>query len=126
MTLRRQGNVVHMVRPGDNLRATLTRVSGTTRPDIAGTFHNSELISDFHIVARGSAFFASFQGFLGQGAMQPLYPVGGDLWRMPCQRSMDAPAPGDWTLRFARDAAGKITAVTVGCWLARKLRFVKR
>jgi hypothetical protein len=31
---------------------------------------------------------------------------------------MDAPALGDWTLHFERDANFRITAVSVGCWLA--------
>ncbi|MGE0241441.1 MAG: D-aminopeptidase [Parvibaculaceae bacterium] len=126
MTLARQGDVVQLFRPGDNLRATLTRVAGSATPDVTGTFHSPELGADFHIVAQGSALFGGFEGFLGKGAMQPIYPVGADLWRMPCQRSMDASAPGDWTVHFARDAAGRITAATVGCWLARKLRFAKR
>ena len=38
---------------------------------------------------------------------------------------MDAPALGDWTLHFERDANSGIKAVTVGCWLARKVRFEK-
>ncbi|MGE0004147.1 MAG: D-aminopeptidase [Parvibaculaceae bacterium] len=126
MTLRRQGDTVRMTRPGDNLRAVLGRVTGSASPDVAGTFHNGELDADLHIAAQGSAVFGAFEGFLGQGAMQPLYPVGGDIWRLPCRRSMDAPAPGDWTLRFARDGAGRAAAVTVGCWLARKLRFDRR
>jgi D-aminopeptidase len=58
--------------------------------------------------------------------MQPLYPIGPDIWRMPCQRSMDAPAPGDWTVHFRRDHRGKIAGATIGCWLARRIRFEKR
>lgn len=126
MDLKREGDAVHVVRPADNLRAKMARVTGPGAGDILGTFHSPELEADFHIVAEGSAFFGGFEGFLGKGAMQPLYPVGGDIWRLPCQRSMDAPAPGDWTLHFERGQAGKITAVTVGCWLARKVRFDKR
>jgi D-aminopeptidase len=126
VSLKREGDIIHMVRPGDNLSATARRVTGTATPDVIGVFHSPELDADFHIVAQGTAFFGSFEGFLGKGAVQPLYPVGTDLWRMPCQRAMDASAPGDWTLHFDRDAAGKITAVTVGCWLARKVWFEKR
>jgi D-aminopeptidase len=123
MTLKREGDIVHMVRPGDNLITTARRVAGTAPLDIAGVYHSREINADFHITAQGRAFFGSFQGFLGKGAVQSLYPVGTELWRMPCQRSMDSYAPGDWTLHFERGAAGKITAVTVGCWLARKVRF---
>lgn len=126
MTLRRDGDSIHLYRPGDNLRVTARRVAGTAAPDVAGRFHSHEIEADFHIVTQGSAFFGCFEGFLGKGAMAPLYPVATDLWRMPCQRSMDASAPGDWTLHFTRDAAGKITGVTVGCWLARKVAFEKR
>lgn len=124
--LKREGDSIHMVRPGDNLSVTAKRVTGTATPDITGVFHSREIESDCHIVAQGNAFYASFEGFLGKGAVQPLYPVGTDLWRMPCQRSMDASAPGDWTLRFDRDGVGKIAAVTIGCWLARRVRFEKR
>lgn len=126
MNLRREGDAIHAMRPVDNLKATMTRVTGPGRNDVKGTFHSPELEADFHIVAERSAFFGSFEGFLGKGAMQPLYPVGGDIWRLPCQRSMDAPAPGDWTLHFERNPAGKIATVNVGCWLARKVRFEKR
>ncbi|MGE3871496.1 MAG: D-aminopeptidase [Parvibaculaceae bacterium] len=125
-TLRREGDIVHMVRPGENLSVTARRVAGTAPLDITGAFHSHEINADFHITTQGSALFGSFEGFLGRGAAQSLYPVGAELWRMPCQRSMDSYAPGDWTLHFERDSAGKVSAVTVGCWLARKVRFEKR
>jgi len=48
------------------------------------------------------------------------------MWRMPCRRSMDAPSPGDWTVHFHRDGAGKVAGVTIGSWLARRVRFEKR
>lgn len=126
MRLTREGQAIHMTRPVDNLSAVLTRVKDPGSADIAGTFHSPELEADFHILAQGSAVFGSFEGFLGKGTVQPIYPAGGDIWRLPCQRSMDAPAPGDWTLHFERDANLKITAVTVGCWLARRVRFERR
>lgn len=126
MTLRRDGDIVHMIRPVDNLRTKLTRIGGSSRADVTGIFHCGELDSVFSVVAMGSAVFGAFEGFLGRGAMQPLYPIGPDLWRMPCQRSMDAPAPGDWTIHFHRDHRGKIASADIGCWLARQIRFEKR
>lgn len=126
MTLERDGDVLHMARPIDNLRGVLRRVTGEAKTDITGRYGSAELDAVFEITRTGSAFYGAFEGFLGKGAMQPLYPVGADIWRLPCQRSMDAPAPGDWTLAFERDGGGRITAVTVGCWLARKVRFERR
>jgi D-aminopeptidase len=125
MSLKRNGDVIHVTRPVDNLSAVMTRVTGESRADVTGRFHSPELESDFNIVAQGSALFGSFEGFLGKSAAQPIYPAGGDIWRLPCQRSMDAPAPGDWTLHFERDANSRIIAVTVGCWLARHVQFRK-
>ncbi len=55
--------------------------------------------------------------------MYPLYAAGPDVWLLPVQRSMDAPSPGEWKLVFHRDAAGRITGVTVGCWLARGVEY---
>ncbi|WP_119388964.1 D-aminopeptidase [Taklimakanibacter lacteus] len=126
MTLRRDGDTIRMLRPVDNLDAELTRLSGPSPADVTGSFQCGELDSLFQVTATGNATYASFEGFLGKGAMQPLYPIAGDIWRLPCRRSMDAPAPGDWTVHFHRDAAGKISGVTVGSWLARRVAFETR
>lgn len=126
MTLARDGELLQLTRPIDNLRSVLRRVAGEAKTDIAGRYGSAELDAVFEITQTGSAFYGAFEGFLGNGAMQPLYPVGRDIWRLPCQRSMDAPAPGDWTVAFERDGGGRVTAVTVGCWLARRVRFERR
>jgi D-aminopeptidase len=123
MRLRRDGDKIHLARPVDNLKAELARVTGPSSADVTGTFHCVELDSSFHVVATGSAIYGTFEGLFGKGAMQPLYPVGGDIWRLPCQRSMDAPAPGDWTIHFHCDGKGKVTAATIGSWLARRVEF---
>ena len=57
--------------------------------------------------------------------MQALQPFGADIWLLPCPRALDSSAPGDWTLRFERDAAGGISGVRVGCWLARDVAFTR-
>ncbi|MDQ0473277.1 D-aminopeptidase [Labrys wisconsinensis] len=123
MTLRRDGDIIDMERPGDNLRTRLYRVEGPVRPDIAGRFHAAELGATLTVTDAGGIMHAAFDGMLGRGPMQPLYPVAADLWRMPCQRGMDAPAPGDWTVRVARDQGGAVAGLTFGCWLARRVRF---
>jgi D-aminopeptidase len=70
--------------------------------------------------------FVAFEGFLGKSGMQSLYAFGPDVWLLPCPRGLDAPGPGDWTLVFDRDADGKVAGLTIGCWLARGVRYVKR
>jgi D-aminopeptidase len=39
---------------------------------------------------------------------------------------MDAPAPGDWTVLVRRDGAGKVSGLTLGCWLARGLDYQRQ
>jgi D-aminopeptidase len=123
MHVGRDGDVIELVRPVDNLDARLNRLGRPSPADVTGIFRCSELDSLFRVVATGSAIYGAFEGFLGKGAMQPLYPVGGDIWRLPCQRSMDAPAPGDWTVHFHRGGNGKVTTATIGSWLARRVEF---
>ena len=62
-------------------------------------------------------------GPLGRGRMEQLEPIGPDLWALPCPRALDVSPPGDWTLAFRRDGAGRITGATIGCWLARGLAY---
>ncbi|MNT52786.1 D-aminopeptidase [compost metagenome] len=57
--------------------------------------------------------------------MMPLYPVAEDVLIMSCRRSMDAPAPGDWTIQVRRDASGAVSGFTLGCWLARKIEYIR-
>lgn len=125
MILERSDRVIKLSRPEENLTATMHHVSGEGRQDIAGRYHCAEMAADFVCAVEGAAVYAAFEGFLGQGAMQPLYAIAEDIWLLPCQRGMDAPAPGDWTVVAERDAAGVICAVTIGCWLARGLVYKK-
>jgi D-aminopeptidase len=57
--------------------------------------------------------------------MELLAPVGPDLWALPCPRALDYTPPGDWTLAFGRDDAGRAVRVEVGCWLARRLGYAR-
>lgn len=125
MILERVGDTLRLERPGDNLRSTATKISGEARNDIEGRFSARELEASLHVVAAGNAFYAGFEGLLGKGPMHALYPVGEDIWILPCLRSMDAPAPGDWTVRVRRDAVGKVSGLTLGCWLARNVEYTK-
>ena len=72
----------------------------------------------------GGVLYGGFSGFLGQGRMEMLDPVGPDVWALPCPRALDHTPPGDWTLAFQRGGTGRVESVEVGCWLARGLRYV--
>ncbi len=111
--------------PADNLATRLSPVAGEAARDIDGVYRSDELGSTLTLTSAGGALYAAFDGFLGKGAAQPLYPVGEDVWRMPCQRSLDAPSPGDWTVLVRRDDTGAVAGVTFGCWLARNVAFDK-
>jgi D-aminopeptidase len=125
MTLTRDGEAVRMERPGENLRTTATRLSGKARPDIEGSYRSGEIEGSLEIVSTGGVFYGGFEGLLGRGGMQPVLPLAEDVWLLPCRRSMDAPAPGDWTIRVRREADGAVKELTVGCWLARRVDYAR-
>jgi len=123
MTLSLVGPRLRIMRPGDAIDSLAERVELGAPDDIAGRYRSQELESELEIVIAGGSWFAGFSGFLGAGPMMPLMPAGPDVWRMACHRSLDAPAPGDWTIRIARTPDGKVSDITVGCWLARNVTF---
>jgi D-aminopeptidase len=112
-----------MDRPAENQSALLHPLAASTFADIAGRYRCDELGAELTIAGEHGLFYGAFSGFLGEGRMELLEPIGADVWALPCPRALDHTPPGDWTLGFDRDAAGKATSITVGCWLARNLRY---
>ena len=127
MTLSPVEGGLRIQRPADAIDSLATRINeaGDTSMELAGRYHSEELGSDLEIVNAGGSWFAGFRGFLGTGPLMPLAPVGKDLWRLTCMRSLDAPAPGDWTVQVKRSDDGRIAGVGVGCWLARNVTFLR-
>jgi D-aminopeptidase len=119
--LREVGGELQMDRPFENLTASLRRCTGAPAHDVVGTYRCEELEVELTVADPGGVLYGSFSGFLGQGRMETLGHVGGDVWVLPCPRALDHTPPGDWTLAFRRDASGRANAVEVGCWLARRL-----
>jgi len=67
----------------------------------------------------GGVLYGGFSGFLGQGRMELLDPIGPDVWALPCPRALDHTPPGDWTLAFQRSqrAGSRASKSAVG-WRA--------
>ena len=110
-------------RPQDNQSSRLEPLTGLPTQDVAGRYHCAELDAVVTIADAGGALYGGFSGMLGSGRMELLDLVGPDHWALPCPRALDHTPPGDWTLAFSRDAAGRAASVEVGCWLARGLHY---
>ncbi|MFN4098588.1 MAG: D-aminopeptidase [Pararhodobacter sp.] len=126
VTMTRDGEGMQMERGAENLRVRalpLPELEAADGTDLAGAYHSDELEAGLLIEARDGGVYAGFEGLLGRGPMERLHPVGRDVWVLTTRRSMDAPAPGDWTLQVRRDAAGRVSGLTLGCWLARGIGY---
>ncbi len=121
--LRPSGDGLWMDRPFENQSSCLQPRNGTAVADVAGPYRCAELDAELTVADAGGALYGGFSGFLGQGRMELLDPIGPDVWALPCPRALDHTPPGDWTLAFRRDGAGRPTGVEAGCWLARGLLY---
>jgi D-aminopeptidase len=124
----RKGEDLLMQRAPENFAETLVPVASAppvADTGIAGRYRSSELSADIVIECRDGGTYLWAEGFLGTGRPEIVHPAGPDLWIVVTRRSMDAPAPGDWTLQAVRDDAGRITGLTLGCWLARGIGYVR-
>ena len=126
VVLTRSGGAMTMRRRRDNTAprlAPLPPVEAADGGEIAGRFVSDELEAALVIEARDGGVFARFEGMLGTGRMERMAPAGADVWIVATRRSMDAPAPGNWTLVVRRDAGGRVAGLGLGCWLARGLEY---
>ena len=114
-----------MDRPQENQSSPLRPCNGPGAADIAGRYRCAELDAELTVQDAGGVLYGAFSGFLGQGRMEQLDPVGPDAWALPCPRALDHTPPGDWTLAVRRDGTGRATEVEVGCWLARRLPYLR-
>jgi len=114
---------LRMHRPHENQRSCLRPCGGEPAGDVAGRYRCEELDAELTVADAGGVLYGGFSGFLGQGRLETLGPVGSDVWVLPCPRALDHTPPGDWTLAFRRDGSGRAAGVEVGCWLARRLAY---
>jgi hypothetical protein len=99
--------------------------SHSKKSGLQGKYYCAELESTFHCEGHDDALYGAFDGILGQGPATLMKYVAGDVWKLQCSRSLDAPAPGDWTIAAHRNENGAISGFTMGCWLARGLEYVR-
>ncbi|MEO3388850.1 D-aminopeptidase [Mesorhizobium sp. CAU 1741] len=124
----RRGPALRMLRKNENLVCHLEPLESVETADageIAGRYVCDELGAAMVIEAADGGVYARFEGFLGAGPMELVRPAGPDMWTVATRRTLDAPAPGDWTLSVRRGTAGAVTGCVLGCWLARGLRYHK-
>ncbi len=112
---------VRLHRPQDNLDVVLRPCEPGATLGVAGRYRCNELGSELVITETNGLLHGAFSGFLGAGRMEQLDPLGRDVCLLSCLRALDYSPPGHWTLRFHRDAGGRVSSIQVGTWLARRL-----
>ncbi|MFD1881387.1 D-aminopeptidase [Paracoccus pacificus] len=126
VTLDHDDDHLIMTRAKDNSRMVLAPLATVDTADparIAGRYASDETGAEIEIMAGDGGCYCRFHGMLGSGAVERMAPVGPDVWTVATRRSMDAPAPGDWTAVFQSDADGRVTGLRLGCWLARDISY---
>jgi CubicO group peptidase (beta-lactamase class C family) len=108
-----------------NAKRLVKEASRSKMSGLQGKYYCTELESTFHCEGHDDALYGAFDGFLGQGPATLMKYVAADVWKIQCSRSLDAPAPGDWTIAAHRNDNGAISGFTIGCWIARGLAYVK-
>lgn len=124
----REGEVLVMRRGAENLATRLLPLAGRGEVDaeaVAGRYYSREVEAELRVEVRDGGVYAIFEGHLGQSRPELMQALGRDLWLISTRRSLDAPAPGDWTLQLRRDPAGRVSSAELGCWLARGIPYQK-
>lgn len=114
-----------MERPAENLRTMLEPWPAALAGPIDGVYRQPELGAELTLADGPGGPYGACSGMLGDGRMERLDPIAPDVWAFPCPRALDHTPPGDWTLALERGEDGRVAAVTLGCWLARGLRYVR-
>ena len=107
---------LRMNRPQKNQSSYLRACDGAPTTDIAGRYRCGELDAELAVVDTGGVLYGAFSGFLGQGRMEMLDPVGPDVWTLPCYRALDHthPATGPWPSGAARPAGSRASMWVAG------------
>jgi D-aminopeptidase len=123
--LRAGGERLWMDRPADNHTSVLEPCVEGPATDLSGRYRCEELDAEITVIGEKGVFYGGFSGFLGNGRMELLEPIGVDVMALPCPRALDQSPPGDWTLVVRRNDNADVVGLTVGCWLARGLLYTR-
>lgn len=120
-------DTLHIRRTRENKHLRGRRIkegsNNLSNSDYVGIYQCSDADSTFICNGNSALMYGAFNGYLGKGPVHLMKYVGEDIFLLACPRGLDAPAPGDWTIVFQRDGSGKVVGATIGCQLARKLKF---
>lgn len=122
------GDTLTLHRPRENRTIVAQRIPPSPTPDCSafvGKYRSEEIDSTFHISGSATMLYGSFDGYLGQGPAYLMRLLGDNIWYLSCERSLDSSAPGSWTVKFQKGSDGAVVGAVVGCWLARKVPYVK-
>jgi len=134
MQLTLEDNVLHVKRIDDNRTLRAVRLQAVDKQDlgqsssenIVGIYRNEECDSSFTVTGDCGSLYGSFDGYLGRGPAWIMRQIGkNNVWALGNPRGLDATPPGDWTVVFNDQEDGSCSNVTVGCWLARKVKYVR-
>lgn len=122
------GDVLTIHRIDENRHLVAQRIPSEIVTDgsfLQGHYSCGEMETTFFCQGRDNMLYGSFDGCLGRGPANLMKRLGENVWSWACPRGLDHTPPGDWTIVFHRNTSGVITGCTIGCWLARKLEFIK-
>ncbi|KAI5264115.1 beta-lactamase/transpeptidase-like protein [Aureobasidium subglaciale] len=134
MHLTLEGEILHVKRTSDNRVLKAARLEPVDKEDlgqsssedIVGRYRSVDCDSVFTVTGESGALYGCFDGFLGQGPIWLMRQIGKQgVWALGNPRGLDATPPGDWTVVFKDREDGGIKSCTVGCWLARNVKYVK-
>lgn len=133
MTL--EGDILHVERTDEKRTLKAVRLQAVDKKDlgktssegVVGVYRNEECDSVFTVSGERGALYGSFDGFLGRGPIWTMKQIGANqVWALGNPRGLDSTPPGDWTVVFKDEKDGKCSRVTVGCWLARNVEYVRQ
>ncbi|KAG9571170.1 beta-lactamase/transpeptidase-like protein, partial [Aureobasidium melanogenum] len=135
MKLSLDGDILHVERIDDNRILKAIRLQPMDKKDLGqtssegviGVYRSKESDSVFTVSGERGRLYGSFDGFLGRGPIWIMRQIGEQqIWALGNPRGLDATPPGDWTVVFTDEKDGMYNRVTVGCWLARKVEYVRQ